>query len=247
MSVTAMTQNEMVTEVSNIIGRQKSSLSIDDTTTYEARIKQWLYWSHLTMARLYAFSELDQDPIDKVLTTNTYAYTFANIGIDNARLRQVMSVVILDGTDSEKITQKLFRRFESDHPNPAAFDGQQPYFYTLYGRRLELYPKPDSTYTMRIRCNYLPQNFASGTSVSDFLNKDDIIIAGAVTHAYASLQENADAKEWAKVFAARLQNAVGPEMDPADWEPEGRAFDYQSGRPTLTGDFHANPLIYFNP
>lgn len=247
MSITAMTQAEMVTEVANIIGRDKTSYSADQVTTYEDRIKQWLYWSHLTVARIYAFPELDQDPVDKVLTTNTYAYTFAGLGLSNQRVRQFLSVRLINGTSSWKMKQKLFRQFEEDHPYPDGDSARQPGFYTIYGRRLEIWPKPDSAYTMRVRLNYYPEDFASSSSTSVYLNKDDVLIAGAVAHAYLSLQENEDADRWAKTFASRLQVAVGPEMDPQDWEPEGRAFDFNSGRPTMGGDFHSNPLVFFNP
>lgn len=246
MSTTAMTQAEMVTEVANIIGRDKTSYSTDQATTYETRIKQWLYWSHLTMARLYAFPELDQDPFTSTMSTLTNIYTFATLGMDNIRMRQVLSVTLRNGTQSWKMKQKLFRTFEEDHPNVDADSAGQPRFYTLYGRRMEFWQRPDTAYTVRVRANYYPTDFASSSDASVYLNKDDTIIAGAVVHAYLSLQETEDAASWGKVFGTRMQTAVGPNMDPQDWEPEGRAFDYQSGRPTMTGDFHANPLVFFN-
>lgn len=246
MSVTAMTQAEAVTEVANIIGRDKTSLSADQTTTYETRIKQWLYWSHLTIARLYAFPELDQDPFTSTMSTLTNVYTLSTLGMDNSRMRQILSVTLRNGTQSWKLKQKIFRRFEEDHPNVDADSAGQPRFYTIYGRRLEFWQRPDSAYTVRVRANYLPTDYTSSSAASVYLNKDDVIVAGAVTHAYLSLQENEDAERWSKAFAGRMQAAIGPNMDPQDWEPEGRAFDYNSGRPTMTGDFHANPLVFFN-
>jgi hypothetical protein len=243
MSITAMTQNEMVTEVANIIGRDQTSLSADNATLYSDRIKQWLYWSHLTIARIYAFPELDADPVDFVSTIGNNAYTFATMGL--ARVRQILGITVINGTRSCKTRQKLWRAFEEEFPSPADDPRGQPEYYTIYGRRIELYQVPDLVYTLRIRINQYPDNFASGTSVSPYENKDDVVIAGAVTHAYVSLQENADASAWATIFASRLQAVIGPYQDPQDWEPEGRAFDYNLQRPVQ--NYHANPLVFFNP
>lgn len=242
MSITAMTQDEAVQEVANIIGRDKTSLSADGATTYEARIKQWLYWSHLTMARLYAFPELDADPVTYTLTLDQHVYTFNSIGL--TRVRQILGVSIINGTSSKKIPQILARTFNEDHPYITGDSSQMPSEYTIYGRRIELWRKPDSAYSMVVRYNQLPADYTSGSAASSYLNKDDVIIAGAVTHAYISLQELEDAKYWARVFEARFQTVVGPEIDPGDWEPEGRAFDFNSQRSSL--DAHTNPFQFSN-
>lgn len=243
MSVTAMTQNEMVTEVANIIGRDSTSLSADQTTSYSDRIKQWLYWSHLTMARVYAFPELDADPISYTLGTSTNVYTFATLALGS--VRQIMGITVIDGTSSIKLTQKLARTFAEDHPNVSADAHRKPYYYTIYGKRIEFDRISDSTYSIQVRVNNFPSNFASGSSASVYELKDDVIIAGAVTHAYISLQEKDDAADWAKIFVGRLQASIGHHLDPVDWEPEGRAFDYSSQRSSF-GSPEANPLVFFN-
>lgn len=248
MSRTAMTQAEMVAEVANTIGRDRTSYSADQSTTYEDRIKQYLFWSHLTIGRLYAFPELDQPATTTGLAIDDYTYTFTQLGLTDQRVRQILSVRLINGTSSTKLTQRLFRTFEEAHPYIEGDSARPPCEYTVYGRGLELWPKPDSTYSLKIRVNYYPTDFTSSTDTSVYINKDDVIIAGAVAHAYNALQENADAAVWAKIFAGRLQAAIGPDMDPQDWEPEGRAFDYGSGRPSFGhGEYHADPLVYFNP
>lgn len=243
MSATAMTQAEFVTEVANIIGRDKTSLSADQTTTYEDRIKQWLYWGHLTMARLYAFPELDATPISYTLGTSTNIYTFATLGL--TRVRQILGITLLDGTSSKKLPQILWRTFQEDHPAPTELADARPSLYTIYGKRIELDRVSDDTYSLSIRINQYPENFSSSSDTSDFENKDDVIIAAAVTHAYISLQELEDAKYWAGVFADRFRAAVGPELDPGDWEPEGRGFDPSTSRAPLL-DAHADPFRFFN-
>lgn len=245
MSVTAMTRAEMVSEVANIIGRDATTYSADGSTLYSTRIKQWLYWSHLTMARAYAFPELDADPIDYTLSTSTNVYTFTTLAL--TRIRQILGVRIIDGTNSRKLTQKLYRTFEEDYPNVAADSAQKPCEYTIYGRRIELDRLPDSAYTMRIRINQFPDDFASDSDTSDYLQKDDVIVAGAVVHAYISLQEIEDAKAWASIFAGRLQAAVSLVSEPQDWEPEGRAFGMNGRASYPIGGYEANPLVMFNP
>lgn len=242
MSVTAMTQDEAVLEVANIIGRDKTSLSADGSTTYENRIKTWLYWSHLTIARLYAFPELDADPVTYTLSTSTNIYTFATLGLN--RVRQILGVNYIDGTSSYKIPQKLWRDFEERNPYPTGQSPLQPSEYTLYGKRLELDRVPLTANNIRVRYNKLPSDYTAGSAASAYLDKDDIIVAGAAVHAYISLQEVEDAKYWANVFAARFQTAVGPEIDPGDWEPEGRAFDYNSQRSSMTAA--SDPFQFFN-
>lgn len=242
MSISAMTQDEAVSEVANIIGRDKTSLSADQATTYENRIKQWLYWSHLTIARLYAFPELDADPVAYTLGTSTNIYTFATLGL--TRVRQILGITVIDSTRSEKIPQRLWRQFQEDFPYPAAQSTRKPSVYTIYGQRVEFDRISDSTYTLQIRINQLPQNYTSGSAASSYINKDDLIIAGAVAHAYVSLQEIEDAKHWAGVFNDRFRAIIGPELDPGDWEPEGRAFDYNSQSRSI--DAHMDPFMMRN-
>lgn len=248
MSATAMTQTEMVTEVANIIGRDQTSVSADQVTTYEDRIKQWLYWGHLTIARAYAFPELDYDPVDYALTAGAanYSYTFTAVfGATIAtRIRQVLGVVLINGTSSQRLDQLLSRRFEQDHPYVEGDATGTPEQYSIYGRRFEFWRAPVSAYSARFRVNLLPANFTSSSAASNYINKDDVIIAAAVVHAYISLQEIEDAKSWAETFMGRLKSAVGHELEPGDWEPEGRAFDFNSQRSSL--DSHADPFQFFN-
>ena len=196
------------------------------------------------MARLYAFPELDVDPIAYVLGTTTNVYTFATLGLGS--VRQIMGITIIDGTSSVKLRQLLPRTFAEDYPNVIADASRKASRYTIYGKRIELDRVSDSAYTMQIRVNKFPDDFSSASSASVYEFKDDVIIAGAVTHAYISLQENEDSATWAKIFLGRLQSSIGHQLDAVDWEPEGRAFDYNSGRGTMTGNIEANPLIYFN-
>lgn len=244
MSTTAMTQTEALTEVANIIGRDSTSLSADQATLYSTRIKQWLYWSHLTIARAYAFPELDQDPITYGLSTSTNVYTLATLGLTSCR--QVLGVTYIDGTASYKVPQKLWRTFEEDYPYVAGQTADKPKCYTLWGQRLEFNRLPISANNIQIRYNKLPTDYASAGAASVYINKDDVIIAGAVAHAYIALQENDDAGTWSKIFAGRLQQAIGHQLEAGDWEPEGRAFDFASQRPSF-GSAEANPLIFFNP
>lgn len=243
MSVSAMTRSEMVLEVANCIGRDKNSLSADNSTTYETRIKTWLYWSHLTIARLYAFPELDTVAANYTLSTSTNVYTFTTLVL--SRVRQILSVQLIDGTASQKVDRQLWRGFAQDYPNVDEDPAGKPDIYTIFGQRVEFNKLPDDDYTLKIRYNQYPDDFSGDSDTSDYTYKDDLIVAGAVVHAYVSLQELEDAKYWAGVFAGRLQTAIGLVSEPQDWEPEGRAFDMNGHR--SIGDAHANPLVYFNP
>ena len=243
MSVTAMTQTEMVTEVANIIGRDSTSYSADQTTLYSDRIKQWLYWSHLTIARAYAFPELDADPVTYALGTVTNIYSFTTLAL--SRVRSILGITLVDGTSSWKIRQKLWRTFQEDHPYIIGDTTQKSREYTIWGQRIELWPLVPSAYNISIRYNQFPDNYASGSAASAYIQKDDVIIAGAVTHAYISLQETDDAATWAKIFAGRLGSAIGHQLEPADWEPEGRAFDMNGAR-TFSTNVESNPLVFFN-
>lgn len=243
MSISAMTQTEALTEVANIIGRDSTSLSADQVTAYSTRIKQWLYWSHLTIARAYAFPELDQDPVTYTLSTSTNVYTFTTLGLTS--VRQILGVTYIDGTSSYKIPQKLWRSFAEDHPYVAGYTTNKPREYTIWGQRVEFERIPVSANNVQIRYNKLPTDYTSASAASVYINKDDVIIAGAVAHAYIALQESDDAGTWAKIFAGRLQQAIGHQLEAGDWEPEGRAFDYAGQRPSF-GATEANPLAFFN-
>lgn len=243
MSRTANTQTEFVTEIANAIGRRASSLAADQTTTYEDRIKQWLYWGHLRVARNFAFRELDAGPTDTTLTASTGQYTFTQLSL--TRVRQIQSVTLVNGTSSQKLTFVHPRRFREDFPNPSADSTRQPGLYTTWGRTLELYPYPDDAYTLRLHFNQYPDDFASSSSASPYEQKDDLIVASGVYEAFMNLQEYEDAAEWYKRnFVPKFQEVLKYEAEPADWEPEGRGTD-MAGRPSL--EWWKSPLAFDNP
>jgi len=245
MSTSALTQDEFVLEIASTLGVQKATKSVDGVTTYEDRIKQWLYWAHLSISRIFAFPELDADKVTPSTVASTNRYTFATLGL--IRPRQILSFYVVDptlGAKAQKLTQQLFRRFDQDHADILNDTEAMPQEYTIYGKAVELWYIPEKVYTMNIRYNQYPLDFATGASTSPYLFKDDVIIAGTLVNAYQALMETDDSKRWADIFASRLTSAIALESEPQDWEPEGRGFGMVSN--SSNADYQANPLSFFN-
>jgi len=153
----------------------------------------------------------------------------------------IISIRVIDGTNSKKLTMLLPNRFDQLFPYPEDDSEGRPDYYIPLGNTYDLYRIPDAAYDTEIRNIQWPTVI---TATSDLIsyepNKDDMIVSGMTVEAFKHLQLYEDAALWAVSFKAELDDAVLADEDMLDFQPRGAGF--VTGV-TYTGEYWNDPLI----
>jgi hypothetical protein len=171
-------------------------------TDLDSRLGRFVNLAQQRLARLHDFDEM------KVISTTTIANTSSDDDkyLTLPSVREVYSMVLLDGSNSRKITQKSSRYWDTLIPKPEYWSRSRPVNYTIWGSAtVELWPLPNATYTLRMRWSKWPAALSAGADYSEFLQKDEILIELALSYAYRSLAKEEDAAKH-EAFALRLLN-----------------------------------------
>lgn len=156
-----------------------------------------------------------------------------------ATLREIFSLVLLDGTSSRKLTQITAKQFDKYVPAPQVYDTGRPSIFILYKDFIEFWRVPDQAYEVRLRCNLWPTAFTdtSTSATSDLDEKDDIIIALTTAMIFDSLRMEKDADKYFKIYGSMMREA----LDESEYQPGQDivpAFEVGAGDTT---DYHLNP------
>jgi len=133
----ARTYAQLKSEVAKNIGR----------TDLDTEISNWVNDALIQVAR-EALAEYGH--IFNVLWSSTSFTTTASTKTYSlpSDLLLLYDVVLIDGTNSRKLTQIFPRQFDKVLPYPEAYSTARPEYYIIWGSDLELYPIPDgSTYS----------------------------------------------------------------------------------------------------
>lgn len=235
-----LTRAQITAKAADSMGRSLSATTKSGATV-QSILDEMYEWSQLRLARAYSFLELDvRDTTTADTTADTFTYSFTTLFGASARVKDVLSVVIEDGTQSVKLTRWLTRRFRKDVPYPEGESTRKPSIYSRIGNNLELFPVPDATYDIHtIRSKY-PARATGNDSYSDLEYKDDLLVVGTIAEFFNFYQEFDDSIKWDAVWKNKLKDVLKAVVHPTDWEPEGRAFNSSVLTP---GDFWADPLI----
>lgn len=176
-----------------------------------ARITSALNRAQIVLARRKAkFEELERTE-DKVLTfTGTPSidriFDFDTLTFENPH--KIWSVRVLDGLSTWKLVYVPNRKFDYTVPYPQADAVNKPRFYTIWQRSFEWFPVIDKVYTIRIRSSIWPATFTTAGQVSDFAEKDDLIINKATEILFRSLKMHADADKWRDEFESLADDVL---------------------------------------
>lgn len=237
------TRADFTAKVADMVGRSLAGTSRSGAT-HQALLDDFYEWAQLRIARNYCFPELDTlDTTTCDTTDSVETYTQATLLGAAARVNQILSIVIEDGTSSCKVTRVLSRDLYKRVPYPAGESTNIPRLYHMIGTTVYFFPIPNNTYDIHTIYSKMPTRATATTSTSDYTNKDDVIIAGMMVEYFNYLQAKEDATYWEAVFKAKITNAVQSIIHPTDWEPEGRAFNSAVLTP---GDFWSMPLVFEN-
>lgn len=223
-----LTRDQLVTEICDVVGKSTSALSVSGATLQTRVQSYYLNWAQRRIAKSYAFYELQAKNTSAATVASVKTYPLET-GTNNLGLTSVMdirSIILVDGTNTERSRRLKFwhyRRLDDRFPRPENYPVDIPSIYTREGDNLEFFRIPDAAYTLNIRYNKWPTAFSTSSQVSDFSNKDELIVTAGVLETYLALEEYADAAIWLQRFIGQLKDAIADDED-VDWEPQADFF-----------------------
>lgn len=183
----------------------------------DTRLTRFLNIAQSRIARLHDFEEMQQNATGMfVLTANPAVDKILVLG----SLREIHSFRIVKQELSGKLKGVSTRMWDQVVPQPDYFARDTPTHYTKWASQLEIWPVPDVAYPYQIRWTKWPTAFDDNslTATSDFIEKDDLIIALAEAYAFDSLSKNADADRKYKVASTLFSEALSMDSKNPDLE-----------------------------
>ena len=204
----------------------------DDIT--DAQFNRAINLAQERMARSHGFRELtfslshtaafaDVPATDKFLP-------FSALALGGRDIKQVISFIAIDGTNSNKIERKTPRQLDILIPSKEAHSTFRPLFYVEWRDQFEFWRIPDKSYTYDIRLMTWALDLSVDGNKSDFDHKDDIIINLTVSGLFNRVGEYERAGRFFGIFNAMWRDAITLELTepdrvikPPQNEPGGRA------------------------
>jgi len=200
-----------------------------------ARLPRAINLAQQRLARIHDFDEME------ILTTTTFGFTSTDADrfLSLPAKREVFSIILLDGAQSKKLKQRTVRFWDNRIPMPEYWNRNRPIEYVLWGDKAEIWPMADAAYSVRIRWSKWPTDLVNPTDVSEFLQKDDILIELAVIYILNSLGKEEDASKHTITLRTLLAEVVTIDDTKPDLDIE------PSGNYTPIGDSWLNPFVRF--
>jgi len=217
-----LTRDQMVTEICDAVGKSVNATAISGTDLQTRVRTYYLNWAQQRLARYYSFHELTVKQEAFVTVANQKSYTFSQLGL--VRPKDIGSVLLIDGYNSRRL-QRLSRvYFERKFPRPENYAYGRPRAYVRIGDSIDLFFIPDAVYATRIIYPQWPTPFTTANQVSDYENKDQLLIVTGIMETYLALEEYNDASVWMNKMMGMLNDAMKVEGD-VDWSPQAEPID----------------------
>lgn len=205
-----LTLTELEDEVRSALGGR---------TDLDARLPRALNIAQTQIARSHDFFELSfADPITFAFT-NTSADNFIQYSVlTNPNPRTIYSIRLIDDAMSRKLTQRTAQQMDDLVPDQEYIARRRPHHYIRWEDALEIWPLPDQQYTGVIRYRAWPTALADGSDLSNFKEKDDILVWLAVSWLFHSLGEYDQAKMFFGMADTHMTSAVREDFNAVDQE-----------------------------
>ena len=184
----------------------------------EDRFVAILNLSQMRIARFRRWEELDA-------TTNGTLVITADATVDKtlampSNTRDIYSFrIITEGVDgfSRKLVRRTYRWFDRNVPEPEYYTRGTPTDYMRFAGQLEMYRVPDNDddYIIR-RCSWPTDFDKTAGQVSDFTQKDDMLVALTISWMFQTLGRLEDAGRWFTTYANMLNSAMGEDAEVPD-------------------------------
>jgi len=170
-----LTTTELIQEVrGNLLNR---------TDVTDGEIINALNFAQEEISRVHDFRELQAFfTVNTQFTSSAFNDKFVPL---NNLVKHIHTAVLLTGdTASRKLAEKPWRMFDRLFPAPEVIARSRPVIYSRWNQNLILYPVPDAVYAIFMRTTNWPSTLSvvSGTQVSDYDHKDEVIIGMASGH-----------------------------------------------------------------
>jgi hypothetical protein len=139
------------------------------------------------------------------------------------------------------LAQQQFRRMA---PNPAEETTGQPTHYMRFADTVTFWRVPDQALGVNSKFEKWPANFTAGdNAVSDFIEKDDLIIVETTRRLLKQLGRGKSALEYAAEYNGLMFDAIQEDATDPDLSlmPRGISDGTNEGWPV--GDYWADPFV----
>lgn len=155
----------------------------------DPRLGRFLNLAQQRLARMHDFDEMEVFSQGLLQNTSSDDDRFLQL----PTLREVYSIVLLDGAQSRKLVGRTPTYMDRIHSKPEYWTRDRPLEYCVWGRYIETYPLPRQNFVLRMRWSAWPADLVKDADVSQFNQKDELLIELALTYAFRSLGKEEDA------------------------------------------------------
>jgi hypothetical protein len=227
-----MNLGEWKSEVLSIVGRPTD-------TDLEARLPFYARLINKQIARTYLWPELyELNTTDMETTVDVPTVALPS------ETRTVLSLRVIDGSNSRKLIYRPPRRNDAIRPYPASDTTGFPRFYIPYSTNIELIPIPDATYAIYLRRYKWPAAVSDDADEFEFTDKDDLILQLGVMWVYLAVQEEGEAKIWASYASGSYKDALAKARETVDWDPSLYPADFATRGNPLPDNYWLNPMVW---
>lgn len=233
-----MTRDQLVTEVCDTVGKSVSAVALSGATL-QTRVRTYLNWAQQRIARAYNFYELQIIKEDFTFTANVKRYPFESGGYNMGltRCKDIGGIILVDGYNSRRLVRLGRPQFERRFPRPENYAAIRPRIYIRVGNNVEVFPIPDAAYATKIVYHQWATPFTTANQVSDFQNKDQLLVNATILETYLALEEYQDVAAYMPKVQGLLKDAISVEGD-VDWEPQAEPFN-----PMTIGSLSGTPWL----
>ncbi len=155
--------------------------------------------------------------------------------------KSVHSIVLQFGTDSRKLKQIPWRKFDRMYPSPESVAAYIPIEYADWNQQLIFMPAPNAVYPLQVRVTLLPTVYTNSTALtatSQFNGKDEIILNFAAAYLWRSFGRYDKATSYENEALRMLKLAAIADADRPDLDSAGDDDDSE-----YQGAYWQNPFI----
>ncbi len=227
-----LTGAQMETEVKNNLGGRSD---------LDSRLYIFLNWAQEEIARQVRLRELQQiDTGQDCVASQAYISHPTN-------MRDLISIRVLDGTNSRKLIWIPRRKFDKKISKPDEYTEGTPTHYTSWGTNFYLWRIPDEAFATEIQYIQWPTAFtAASGSASDIERMDEAICALATAAAMASLKDFGETFGYWNQRASLLIN-IAMRNDKGLFIDEAVVGDYDYQLSESAPNYWQDPFVRGNP
>ena len=158
-------------------------------------------------------------------TTETIAnQSEYSLPLGTDRLKDLVSITLSDGSSrGVRLKYVPYRQFHEIIPVPSSGQLGKPQHYAVWDNVIQLYPTPNDIFTLNLLYVKWPDKLVDGEE-PEITGVDDLIIAGATSSLFMSLQQVEPAGIWHQQFNVLLNEAIQADVKNTDAEFKMQGF-----------------------